>query len=42
MSKFAQFTVMAGFRLDAFGIGFHIDKYSLGIDLGPLWIGVEW
>jgi hypothetical protein len=37
-----RFTLLLGFRWSGFGIGFNIDKYSLGIDLGPCWIGLEW
>jgi hypothetical protein len=26
----------------AFGLGFHIDRYSLGLDLGPFYIWLQY
>jgi hypothetical protein len=29
-------------QFKSFGIGIHVDRWSIGVDLGPFWIGVEW
>lgn len=42
MSKTKQFTVIVGWHTKAFGLGFHIDEYMFGLDLGFLYLGVEW
>lgn len=25
-----------------FALGFGIDRYSFNLDIGPLWLGIEW
>jgi len=42
MSKSKSFTVVIGWHTGAFGIGFHIDGYMFGLDIGFLYVGVEW
>ena len=40
--KVGKVSLYVGFRWYGFGIGFHIDRWSANIDLGFLWLGVEW
>ena len=40
--KSLKIWVHYGFFLKRFGLGFTIDRYQISIDLGPLWLGLEW
>jgi len=39
---FNRFSAIVGANFKAFSVGFSVDKYSAAIDLGFVWIAVEW
>lgn len=40
--KFKRFTIVTGYSFTRFGFGFCISRWSVDLDLGFVWLGVEW
>ena len=40
--KLNKRTILHGGIAKRFGIGICVDKWGIDIDLGPLWISLEW
>jgi hypothetical protein len=37
-----KFTLVIGYSFLRFGLGFHISRNNVELDLGVIWLGVEW
>jgi hypothetical protein len=40
--QFKRFTLVIGFSIKRFGLGFSVNQWGADLDLGFFWIGVEW
>ena len=40
--KVGRFYINVGYSFTRFGVGFNLTRYGLDLDLGFIWVGLEW